>query len=236
MIDEKSMPTHILMRGSGYAEAPWRGRQEELAPSFVAALEGEGIIPSGKALDGWVFLSPSSNDRAIERVVAERVNQLAAGQRLHTKPRVLCSDIIGAYECGRSALRTGDFEPGVRDQLPVLGFVDTLTFTSLAEGLALPDASVDVIFDRLGALWYSIYDRRTGLSKGDEETALLLAEYARVLKPDGRLVVDASLARGLGIASTYDLMCDHGFVPEKYDLRMHVCNHAQASLAVLEKN
>jgi len=56
--------------------------------------------------------------------------------------------------------------------------------------LPIRDNTVDVIFDRLGALWHAVDYDITHHNDHDKLTHFILGEYYRVLKPGGALILD----------------------------------------------
>lgn len=158
-------------------------------------------------LNQFVFLSPSSNTGVREIALATMLDQAIEQGEFQGHPKFIASDFFG------HTTESGNFVPGFDPNLkPNLEHVDFNFLSGRASELPLADNSVNMIYDRLGALWYSVNDFFPTENDGskswqkeweeDEEqenrlaaqeaVKKLLAKYAQKLKLGGAIVMDGA--------------------------------------------
>lgn len=181
-----------------------------LRRGYRDTLVNADVLPSeSKVVDYFVLYSPSSNQGSIERFFA---------MCLEHNPSVQNALIVGGDMFGKEVISTphtnsnegidggrSSFIPGFAKQSKdIFTKVKFERVAATARSIPLEDHSVDVVWDRLGALWYVFencaLDRKMN-AKSDVET--LLTEYKRVLKSGGKLVIDASDQMMGNVPSTY---------------------------------
>jgi SAM-dependent methyltransferase len=169
----------------------------ELGVKYVDVFRKTGVLPERLGLDGFVFYSPSANQGSIELSVARRLDEEVSGLNLRKKPKVIMADFFGlrkraTYKVGENPVEVMDFFPTFSRSTTNLENVVVERASAEAGNIPLESGSVDIIWDRLGALYHLIDDCRKSETDLKTEVSRLLAEYKRVLRPGGRLVVDAS--------------------------------------------
>ncbi len=206
----KSADRSDYMRGmysDGESVQAWSEQNERyfkgIGKDYLAILTQEGIIPSSQeSLDGWVLFSPSANSRYFEILFAKKIDSLAADFEFVEKPKIIAADILGTVkEVGGEPA----FIPAFTGATYHGANVDFVSMSADAFHVPLKPNSVDVIWDRLGACWYSLQMDRVD---GYPATTELFQEYFRALKPGGMLVLDAGqhLPEGFVTVSTDELL------------------------------
>lgn len=205
--------------GKGDWEQDTREEAEKLLEGTTEILIVEKVIPDRKSLEDWVFLSPSANYRVFENHLLRQVSDLAAGVEYTHPPLFIVSDILGYtdstefyYQISRKEvfdknLPAQIFRPSFKGQLDEVENANSLSIASDAYRLPLQDDSVNVLWDRLGAMWHAL---NNDIPKHEYEKSLipLLEEYKRILKSGGCIVVDAyeQTPEGAPTNSTYDFI------------------------------
>lgn len=164
-----------------------REENKGLEKEYADLLLKEGILPSGTRASGFRLISPSAHQGYFEHALAAGVDKT-----LHKKPDIppefIAADFFG--------VQYGDnFVPGFQD----VEYPDTLryvTFRKLSIKDArdleeIEDSSVNVVWDRKGALFHAQDDRLARAEVNPESVVSLLEEYKRVLKkPNGVVIID----------------------------------------------
>lgn len=167
--------------GDGGRSASWAQKDVESNPTlpndYFALLVQEGIIPREEELGGFTFLSPSANTGRYEYEMAKALDASLAHQPT-PQPRFIASEIVG------NLLDSSQKDP--------LSYVAFETRTEDARELSLPPRSVDVIWDRLGAVWHLQRQRIDKEESSTKEVVRLLERYKNLLKPGGRVILDAT--------------------------------------------
>jgi SAM-dependent methyltransferase len=165
---------------------------QRLAVAYAELLSQEGILPTPDKANGFTFFSPSANQGSYEYAFAKTVED-SLTDASEKKPLFIAADMFG----------TGDrenFVPGFRNnELRPEDFKHVVfqKVSAEAERIPLPEASVDVVWDRLGALWHTQSKRISLNISSDQEVQDLLEGYKRVLKPTGCVIIDsAKFTRG----------------------------------------
>ncbi|KKU52972.1 MAG: hypothetical protein A3A28_05370 [Candidatus Sungbacteria bacterium RIFCSPLOWO2_01_FULL_47_32] len=193
--------------GEGGALQSWDKMAEMVNPQyakkFYELMAGERFIPDD--LNGFVFLSPSSNKASKEIKLAEIFDKRLEGTSLKQKPIFIASDIFGTHE------KDGRFLPGFDpEKKPQFKNIDFTFVTSEAGRLPIRAESVTMIMDRMGAMWHAIDDGLASSSAAAGEAGRktdaekILKEYAEKLKKGGVILFDAF--RGKGLESTGQLL------------------------------
>jgi hypothetical protein len=187
----------------------------EYAKMTYDTFVNSGLFP--KNLDGFVFLSPSANMGSKEIGIAQLVDKSLAGKDISKKPLFVASDFFGTHV-------RGGFKPGFdRKLLPSLENVSFSFLSADANRLPIQDASIDIIMDRMGAVWHTINKHlpQSGVEvqrlptestkKAQQDLSNLLIHYSEKIKADGMIVIDApddgrdSSERFLSIACSGDI-------------------------------
>jgi hypothetical protein len=121
---------------------------------------------------------------------------------------------------------TTAFIPGFTKTDKEYSNVDLLTFSADAQKIPLTDETVNTVWDRLGALWFTLSARKYSKA-GDEAFVSLLREYKRILKQNGALVIDAG-----GSGNTYELAQDINFKDFGWDVT--TAGEGENKIAVLK--
>jgi len=175
-------------------------RNPDLAKQYVDLLIQEQIIPHPDKATGFVFLSPSANQGMFEYEIADRLNQ-SITKKPDPPPIFLAADIFGNYQ-------DGQFVPGFWKGFYQDEF-DNVIFQKIsadANKIPILDNSVDVIWERLGALWHVQNNRATGENLDSTPIVNLLNEYDRVLKSGGVIILDAATQTEGATNSTIDFL------------------------------
>lgn len=183
-----------------------RSGDEKYARTFFESVRETKLLPEN--LDGFVFLSVSANKGSKEIAVAKLVDEMLAGKTFQRKPLFIAADLFGRTD------RAGNFLPGFDPQLqPELNSIAFQFLSAKAQEIPLAKRSVDLIFDRMGALWHAV---DSAVSVGPDEPVppwqkkaaraqveSLLAEYHRKLKPGAAVIIDAPEGwAALGVTTT----------------------------------
>jgi len=177
--------------------------QPQVIQEYADLLIKTGLIPSDERLSGFVLYSPSSNQRSIETEFARRIDACAGKLQLETPPMVITSDIFGRLEPAYTPSPNLKFISAYNGQMENFEHVKTGSFAALAGQTPLESHSVDLIWDRLGAMWHAI-DSVSGTQNNAQEAVVpLLEEYKRILKKGGKVVIDAADRTIMAPTSTY---------------------------------
>lgn len=136
--------------GKGGNLEGWNKWVEQADPTYgkrlFALLKKEGVVP--EKLDDFRFLSVSANGGSREIGFAEALDGTIENLQMKPKkrPLVIASDIA----------RVGTLVPEYAN-------VDYVRLKADAHNLALPMEAVDVIYDRMGAVWYKV-DEKLGVA------------------------------------------------------------------------
>lgn len=175
----------------------WDEKERRINPKYgfelYGLLEKKGMIPND--LNGFVFLGISANKATKEAQFAQLLDRKCEKIDLIKPPQVIVSDSFGTDK------DSGRFVPGFDQSLtPKL---EKVIFSYIsADGTSIPiaDGSVDIIFDRLGVLWYksllspeSDWDenKENYHSAGKREVLTLLKHIISKLKSNGKYITDA---------------------------------------------
>jgi len=200
----------------------------ELPVKYAHLLVAEEIIPTTpERLNGFTIYSPTANSGRTELAFAEELSRAAQGLELQLKPKVILADLACKHKINLRKLRRE-----LHSTFPQVANedenIDVVRIVAEAEDAPLKDHSVNVIWDRLGATWHYIFGDTPDSSPFEEaEIALppLLETYKRLLKPDGCLIIDASIIKPIG-AITSTLSASQGIrfadSPERTDERLKV--------------
>lgn len=159
----------------------------DLLVSYPTLLLKESLLPQPDQANGFVFYSASANQGNFEYTMAQAVDA-SLSQKSPKPPLFIAGDIFG-----HSGDEMEQFEPGfVQTEAQKASPLKHVHFTRIsadARHIPLQDGSVDVVWDRLGALWHVQSSRIVDPDLGS--VGSLLSEYSRVLRPGGNVVIDA---------------------------------------------
>jgi len=238
MIASESIQEIQGLYASDGASRPWADNEEHnhiLLKEYIGLLVSEDILPKPENASGYVVYSPSSNQAFYEHEFARHLDNAISklpknSRKLNKPPLFIAADVFGERKLGfvdRILLklgaqnRRGRFVPGFsrrRFTGKDLRYVKFGKISADAAHIPLLNDTVDVVWDRLGALWHAqdsrIYQTKDGertmrfYDPGDDLVKRILGEYERVLKPGGCVVVDAyKLSAFLGTPnSTFDML------------------------------
>jgi hypothetical protein len=213
-MDKGTIETIQEYYAPGGIEDNWKEMQEKTDPNiaekYFLLLSDIEIIPKTKEqLEQYVFYSPTANQRFLEFGFAEKLEELCSGFDMKSKPKIICSDAFGTEKLAID--RTSDehriieyFKPGFVGDTPVFNNVDIVTVSAKANEIPLADNSVDVVWDRLGAMWHYLEYAQTNRKTVNNTVKELLDEYGRILKRGGKVIFDAGEVRAASV-STYAL-------------------------------
>ena len=163
-------------------------------------LLNEGIIPKQqKDHEPFTVWGPAFNNAWIETEFALFLDEHFNNP--NNKPLVYASDIVYSY---------GDNEQRIDEKLENAVFA---FMRHEASKTPIPDDSIDIILDNLGALWFLLKRNQ------EERTKKLLNIYITKLKKGGSLVLDATEHPGLSTAElvlnnfSYKKLEEIGFIP-----------------------
>ena len=175
-----------LYKSGGVLEK-WNQMVELADPDYGKRLYSilkEGVItPSRK---NFVFLSVSSNGGSREISLARELDKDGGGGKLESKPTIIASDISDvAFQ-----------------SIPNFANVNFVRLRADAYNLPVEKRSIDVIFDRMGAIWYKVHN---GLERATringklpeweveeivEDVKKTLLQYKEKLKDGGTIILD----------------------------------------------
>ena len=236
--------------GKGSWEWLSEGSSKRILESTIDTLSEEKLLPRGEELNGWVFFSPTSNFRIFESSVLHTISKSIEGMKLEEKPKVITSDIAGYYvpTAGNPKISVEDvyykkyplksFKPTFTGQMQDKN-VDCLSVASDAYEIPLRDNSVDLIWDRLGAVWHTIYAESL-FAEPEKDIIVLLDSYRRVLKDAGSIVIDAYeiQPKGAPSISSYallKLLLDHHGSDLLKGWDLELIGEGESRMAVLHK-
>lgn len=175
-------------------------RNPLLAAQYVELLFDEKILPPPSDARGFVLLSPSANQGLFEFEMAEKLDSTMT-EKPEKKPMFIAADMFGE-------IRDNQFVPGFWKDFYTDEFknVDFHKLSADAKNTPLKANSVDVIWDRLGALWHTQNSRVTNGKQDLEDIYRVLNEYRRLLKPGGVVVIDAAVKPEGATNSTDDFL------------------------------
>jgi hypothetical protein len=194
----------------------WNRDQEKELPDnprlYTEVMVKAGVLPSEGNVNGFVFYSASANQSSIEYAVADYLNGQMGKTSLTNKTMVYMADIFGTSKETKYKDANGVkhditvFIPGFEGATKQYPNVEVLRLSADAMHIPLENGSVNVIWDRLGALWHEIENAGVTSSPYVKEVVeSLLNEYKRVLKEDGVVVIDAADTITGAPYSTYTL-------------------------------
>lgn len=149
-------------------------------------LKSSQILPPPEKLNGFVFLSVSSNGASREAGLASEIDRSVSGIEFQSKPKIIANDIAVIKNPTKIKLDNVEF---VRIQ-------------SDAYSLPTTKESVDVIYDRMGALWYRVHQELESAtlvngklpewsrSEITESIKQVLTQYTEKLKIGGHILID----------------------------------------------
>jgi hypothetical protein len=163
---------------------------------FFETVKKYNILPDN--LDGFVFLSPSANMGSKEIDLARIIDQQVGSNGLNKNPLVIASDFFGMRN------REGDFKPRFNiENIPDLKNVDFSFVSADANELPIKDGAVDMIMDRMGAVWHTINSCLSSegqpitemsimqKNEAKEKVKKILSHYLSKLKDNGNIILDA---------------------------------------------
>lgn len=157
-------------------------RDPKFAEKFFSLMQENHIFP--EEFGGFVFLSPSANKASREIMLAEFLDsaiRVSVGQ----KPLFIAADMFGKVD-------QRGFRPGFdTKKAPHFKNVSFQFISSEAENEPIGKESVNVVFDHLGALWYTAAQKGLQPDILRHDIEIVFREYARILKPGGAVIVDA---------------------------------------------
>ena len=161
---------------------------KEYTEQLYQNLLASELLP--KDMNGFVFLSVSSNKADKERLLAELLDKDLEGKVFDKKPSIIAADFFGTQNQDTATAQT--FTPGFKpDEQPKVANVNFSYLSADAYHLPLADESVTVIFDRLGVLHHAIKLNEAG--KPPVDSLISLLKYWNLkLKPNGSIITDAS--------------------------------------------
>ena len=184
--------------GAGWYETQM-GKSPEYALKLFELFKQEGIIPEDEELEGFTLVDVSANRAELEVHLAVLLDRQIKGQEFVHSPKVIAIDFLGKKEGEKEDGSYDRFVSGIQpEKIPNLKNVEFSRISADARQLPLAEGSVDVLFDRLGALWYSVHDKGGGLRRDKTFLELqkivleILKNYARTLKEKGKIIVDAT--------------------------------------------
>jgi SAM-dependent methyltransferase len=180
-----------------------------MAAEYADLLVQQGLLPLADRASGFTLFSPSANQGIYEYTMAKKVDDSLTG-KLEKQPVFIAADMFGTKtKTGKEKEKGKKFEPGFRKDISRpedLTYVKFHKLSADAENIPLSDATVDIVWDRLGALWHTQEERMLMNDVSDQKIQDLLNEYKRILKPDGCVIIDSgSITRGAG-QSTYEYL------------------------------
>lgn len=227
----------------GYAEQDWTSgdmfRDPRLPGEYATLLLNKRILPAPDRANGFVFFSPAANQGLFEHSIAKRFDETLSVES-QNPPVFIAADFFGGKD------KSGKFQPGFLPDIFTdedLNYVKFKKLSAEGEHIPLRDESVDVLWDRVGALWHAQSER---ISNPDSEGVVnLLDEYKRVLK--GSLIIDAAeWYPGRAIQSTFDFLTDPidgssnppaiNVDLEQLGWNFHFIGSGESRLAVLKPN
>ncbi len=170
---------------------------EAYARSFLDSIKEHGVLPED--MSGFVFMSVSANSGGKESALAKLVDDSLGSKQLEHKPLFIAADVFGTWT------DKDNFVPGFDTKKQSKHEYKNIAFQFLssdAHNIPLAKESVDIIFDRLGAVWYAIQEnvnlrRNKKIASwqredAQEAVAELLKGYWEKLKDEGKIILDAS--------------------------------------------
>ena len=172
----------------------WGLEQEKIHPEYpekiFEVLEKEGIVPKRqKDNEPFTIWGPASNNAWIETRFASLLDEHFDDPI--NKPLVYASDATYPYD---------ESEKRLDHNLKNTAFA---FLRHEASKTPIPDDSVDVIFDRLGALWHFLNNDEK------EEAKKILQFYITKLKQGGSIILDASDTGSDTVTSTARLILEN---------------------------
>jgi len=162
--------------------------------AVMDVFEREGIIERMRQEKVRIVASSVSvgnRDTAVMRILNKRLGELDEFQR----PEIIFTD----YATRRTAKKEKENKPKSIMQWPKepLENIDLKLIACNMFHIPLPNNSVDVLYERLGALWHAANaDKLEGSGKGNQSyTKAVLKEYKRIIRPGGKLIFDLRTSR-----------------------------------------
>lgn len=168
----------------------------EYSQKLYETIKEHDILPDN--LNGFVFLSPSANMGSKEIGLAKIVDQQLQNKDLDKKPLFIASDFFGTHD------KKGNFKSRFDAKtIPDLDNVEFSFVSADANKLPIKDGAVNLIMDRMGAIWHTINSCLSSedqpitemttdqKNKAREKVKNILEHYLSKLKNDGSIVVDA---------------------------------------------
>jgi len=185
-------------RKHGYETAhKWNEKQLEKDAKYPERVfelfQKEGMFPEN--MEGFTFVSVSANKAFLEKGLAISLDKTLAGQNFDIKPKFIAADFAGSYRDGKfHSIFDGVEKPELENVEFVFQVADART-------IELPEESVNILWDRLGAVWNIGKHDDDGLESGEElseekfkKTVIeLLDRFSGFIKKVGHIVLDAHI-------------------------------------------
>lgn len=143
----------------------------EYSQKLYETIKEHNIFPDD--LNGFVFLSPSANMGSKEIGLAKIIDQKLQNNDLDKKPLFIASDFFGTRD------KKGNFKPGFDAKtIPDLDNVEFSFVSADANRLPIKDGTVNLIMDRMGAIWHTV---NSCLSSEDQPITEMTANQKKKL-------------------------------------------------------